>query len=145
MPNTDVEPAENLENLFSGVAYPAYTSLYICTRICTQHNTTHTRTMHRSAGGWSQTWALQMGGPARGALGSREENARPCRDPPGARRKREEERENQRQARRKVAACSGETGGRKEGPMEEGSGRWGPEGAGEEEKEDPEVKEALSR
>lgn len=35
--------------------------------------------------------------------------------------------------------------GRKRGPMEEGSGRWGPEGAGREEKEDPEVKEALSR
>lgn len=30
-------------------------------------------------------------------------------------------------------------------PMEEGSGRWGPGGAGEEEKEGREVKEALSR
>lgn len=37
-----------------------------------------TFSVYRSAGGWSQTWALQMGGPGRGALGSRGGNARPC-------------------------------------------------------------------
>jgi len=55
----------------------------------------HTRIMYRSAGGWSQTWALQMGGPARGALGSQGGNAQPCRSPPGARRTRKEELENE--------------------------------------------------
>jgi len=37
-----------------------------------------------------------MGGPARGALGSQGGNAQPCRGPPGARRTREEELENER-------------------------------------------------
>lgn len=62
----------------------------------------HTRIMYRSAGGWSQTWALQMGGPARGALGSQGGNAQPCRGPLGARRTREEELENEGRGRKKV-------------------------------------------
>lgn len=79
--------------------------------------------MYRSAGGWSQTWALQMGGPARGALGSRGENARPCRDPPDARRTRERKTEGTRDRGKRNRWRGGE-GGREVGerdPMVEAS------------------------
>lgn len=107
--------------------------------------------MYRSAGGWSQTWALQMGGPARGALGSRGENARPCRDPPDARRTRERKSEGTRDR-----GGEGIGGGKRRrrrdvgerDPMVEASngGISKVKTGGEEEKEEgPEVKEALSR
>lgn len=79
-----------------------------------------------------------MGGPARGALGSQGENARPCRCPPGARRMREEDRgtgENEGGSRRLEEGD----------PMVEGSAMGSHEGSAVEGEEDPEVKEALSR
>jgi len=72
-----------------------------------------------------------MGGPGRGALGSRGENARPCRCPPGARRTRKEERGT---GRWKVAGQDRRVGGGQPDGIPEVEGAEGPE-----------VKEALSR
>jgi len=80
-----------------------------------------------------------MGGPGRDALGSRGENARPCRCPPGARRTREEERGT---GRWKVA---GQDGLEEDSPMVEGSADGIPEGPAVEGAAGPEVEEALSR
>lgn len=82
-----------------------------------------------------------MGGPIHGALGSQGGNAQPCQGPPGARRTREEELENERQGEK-------EGDGRRlgeEDPMEEGSNGGISEGLGEEKVEGLEVEEALSR
>lgn len=86
-----------------------------------------------------------MGGPARGALGSRGENARPCRDPPDASRTRE--RKSERTRDRGEGIGGGERLGEKRDPMVEASngGISDPRPGEEERKRGPEVKEALSR
>lgn len=84
--------------------------------------------VYRSAGGWSQTWALQMGGPGRGALGSRGGNARPCRPRCGLLRMREEDgKEAAGERRRNVRGeeARGEGGKGAEGKVRPGQRREG--------------------
>lgn len=86
MPNIDIEPAKNLENLFSVPVYTRHKYTFPNIRTHVHESCIAPRAAGRRHGRYK--WAGQPVVPS----GHRGENARPCRDPPDARRTRKSER-----------------------------------------------------